>query len=140
MNDEKLARAVAVIMEPEPPMMPLHAIRQQRDGDYNVSERTSNGGWWIAQTGSDAGKGSDFCKWEPKDATEDPAAALGVLKRCAEGRTVTVEFTTIDTPGKPQWMVAELVFRGGEYVEEKCAVATTLETAICAFSKKLFSK
>jgi hypothetical protein len=137
-TDERadLVFRIASIMEMQPPMMPLHAVRAQRDELYNVAERSSAGGWWITQTGFDAGKGSDFCKWEPKDATTNPAAALEVLKKCAE-----------DLDARQSTNGIAISFAGGvwECVETDIfdgirSEAPTLELAICRFAQQLFSK
>ena len=128
----ELARTVASIMELEPPMMPLHAIRQQRDELYNDAERNSKGGWWIAKTGFDAGKSSDFCKWEPRDATTDPAAAMEVLKKLLKNWPFTFELS--GNSGKfGIWYM-------DKDANEFYVHADTLELAICQFAKKLFTK
>lgn len=126
----ELSKTVAGIMEPEPPMIPLHAIRKQGDENYNYAERTSAGGWWVAQTGTDAGKSSDFCKWEPVDATE-PARAMEVLKMCnRKGRIV------MESGRNGSTVIWEHRLENNSYVTE----AKTIELAICLFAKKLYTK
>jgi len=75
---------------------------------------------------------------EPWSPTTDPAAAMEVMKKCAEKCTVTAECDA----SKAQWLVAKLEdeWRGYGVVEANCKVAPTLELAICLFAKQLFSQ
>jgi hypothetical protein len=72
--------------------------------------------------------------------TTDPAAAMEVLKKCAENQhVVTIEYAK-NHLGNWQWMVAKLHCYSSGYSEDFCTCAETLELAICQFARKLFSK
>lgn len=74
------------------------------------------------------------------DFSTDPAAAMEVLKKCAEKCTITVEFGTTAF-GATACMVAKLIDHDdGSYVEDFCKTEATLELAICLFAKQLFSQ
>jgi Phage ABA sandwich domain len=71
--------------------------------------------------------------------TTDPAAAMEVLKRCAD--KVTAEFGSLDIDGQGNsWLISAQM--RGEFAAdvEHETEAKTLELAICLFAKKLFTK
>lgn len=68
----------------------------------------------------------------------DPAAAMEVLKKCGEKCNTTVEFTSRNSTGQPQWMVSRL--NPELECEDLCECSKTIELAIALFAKKLFSK
>lgn len=75
--------------------------------------------------------------------TTDPAAAMQVLEKCAEGGLNKGDFklpVSIFRRGDLQWVVCENT-EGEEFTRDYVVVeATTIPLAICLFAKQLFSK
>jgi len=67
---------------------------------------------------------------EPDYYTTDPAAAMEVLKKCADNLWLSVGFSK----------QRKTFLCGGILSGENYAEAETLELAICQFAKKLFTK
>lgn len=102
--------------------------------------QTHPSAWVQRQGGIEAPpEGTEMNSDAPRYTT-DPAAAMEVLKKCAEEQTVTVEHSDKNQLGQPQWLVALLGEHDGDYVEEFCKCAPTLELAICLFAKQVFHK
>lgn len=151
---------IANLMEPCPAVMALKHIRETKDHLYNDAEQSSNDGWWICKTGTDAeGENSDstYCVWRPAyaiasepDCVSSRAAAMEVLKRCAEeiktgnkrgiiglAPPMSAENVASTLPRKAskQWIIGKIGYPQNFEVK-----AETLELAICLFAKKLFTK
>lgn len=133
---------IANLMEPCPAVMALKHIRETKDHLYNDAEQSSNDGWWICKTGTDAeGENGDstYCVWRPAyaiasepDCISSRAAAMEVFKKCLERTGGAI--TGIVSLGA-EYRLKLLTDDHYESVRHE-----TLELAICLFAKKLFTK
>ena len=89
---------------------------------------------WSVESGQSRCKKCNV-QWDGKEVvmpySKDPSAAMEVLKKCIEGRTVV-----IGSPSQSEYLISWLK-SDSIYFHTK---AETFELAICLFAKKIFTK